>query len=190
MRSRILKLLHPDRSRLHPKYSPFTVQYSSNKEDKIAVFNCKDKRALVCESGPFLLDPCCDNFDLTNNKTYFTLCNWDPNTVWSQVQRVVAHQKKGFGKSSGPYTLSYTTTTPPSITIHSTKGGKHTFKYSTKELSSVRDNTANKPSLLQQNRYSILMEDDDEPEDTTDNNKAVGKHSLRVPHQNRTPQHK
>ena len=88
MRSRVLKLLHPDRSRLHPKYGPFTAQYSSNKQHKIAVFNCKDKRALVCETDLFLLDPCCKNFDLTDNKTIL------PSVTGIQTQCGVKHNEQ------------------------------------------------------------------------------------------------
>jgi len=190
MRSRVFKLLHPDRSCLHPKYGPFTAQYSSNKQHKIAVFNCKDKRALVCEADTFLLDPCCQNFDLTDNNTYFTLCNWDPNTVWIQAQRAVACQKAGFGKSSGPYTLSYKKSNPPSITIHSIKGGRHTFKCNPKTPPPDKTKTATEVSTPGHNRFSILAKDEDVQEDNTGDTSINGKHTLLAPQQPTTSHHK
>ncbi len=190
MRSRVLKLLHPEHSRLHPKYGPFTAQYSSNKQHKFAVFNCKDKRALVCETDTFLLDPCCKNFDLTDNKTYFTLCNWDPGTVWSQAQSAVARQKAGFGKSSGPYTLSYNKSNPPSITIHSIKGGRHTFKCNPNTNPPDKTKTITEASTPRHNRFSILAEDDNVLEDNTGNTSMNGKHTLLIPQEPTISHHK
>ena len=189
MRTHVLGAKNQDRSRMHPRFSPFTLAPHDKDTAKALVINCKGDRAHTFKLNDLKLDCAGTNFDLDDHATHSTLCFLAPNLLWDDLLAVTGTDVATKEPPNGPYKILHNRETDNSISFQDKAGKIWNSSLSTDTCNtSTPWNTATKglkqsasqakdPDQISkhqatpnQNRFAILADTDtlDSPADRTD----------------------
>ena len=137
MRDHVLATKNQDRSRMHPRLSPFTLQYHEKDTGKAIVVNSKGDRAYTFKIKDIKLEREGTNFDLNDRLTYSTLCTLHPALLWGDLQETMRDNQLTTTANKGPFKIELNNDATKSITFLSQDGVKWTSTLSTEHKSTA-----------------------------------------------------
>ena len=176
MRDHVLATKNQERSRMHPRLSPFTLRYHDKDTSKAVVVNSKGDRAFTFKIKDIKLECEGTNFDLTDRTTYTTLCTLNPALLWGNLQDTLRNHQGTEPTTPGPFKVELNNDATKSISFLSPDGTKWkstlsaehstspTWEVVSRGLkrppqSSNTDLTQDSPTSRKHNRFSILVDD-------------------------------
>ncbi len=109
MRSKVLRLMHQERSRMNPKYSPFRLITLSRDPATISVLNCKGVRAYTFKQNEHSLGVEGMEFDVKDRATYSVLCTAGPSLLWQELLEIRKQSNRTVAHGHGPFRISWET---------------------------------------------------------------------------------
>ena len=122
MRDHVLAAKNQDRSRMHPKFSPFTLRYHEKDNKKAVAFNSKGDRAYTFKINNLKLDNDSTNFDLNDTTTYSTICTLNPTLLWTDLQETIKDNGNTTPPGDGPYKIIINNDKTKSLSFQSKSG--------------------------------------------------------------------
>jgi hypothetical protein len=177
MRDHVMTAKNQDRSRMHPKFSPFTLRYHEKDTNKAVAVNSKGERAYTFKLKDLKLETEGTNFDLNDSVTYSTICSLTPILLWKDLQEVIGCNSTTDTLEEGPYRIVLNKDNTHSISFQgqngtcwrsslSTDTPSHPDQWNTVTRGLKRptpqiphNETQNALGSRKQNRYSILADD-------------------------------
>ena len=105
MRSHVLGVKNQEKSRMHPKFSPFTLKYHDKDNNKIVAFNCKGDRAHTFKHTDLRLEDTSTNFDLFDRTTYLAICSLGPSLLWDTLKDLQMESVDAGSSGTPPYCI-------------------------------------------------------------------------------------
>ena len=85
MRTHVLNVENQEKSRMHPRFSPFQLRYHKRDNCKVVAINHKGDCLFTFKIADLKLDCNDTNFGLYDAMTYSTLCILTPEVLWKEL---------------------------------------------------------------------------------------------------------
>ena len=123
---------------MHPRFSPFTLNYHEKDKNKAVVFNSKGDRAYTFKLRDLELEIAGTNFELSDPTTYSIVCSLSPALLWKELQDTIEPHSPTTISDNGPYRIVIDNKETKNISFQGKNGTVWTSSLSTDTTQGTR----------------------------------------------------